>query len=86
MIDNYIVCHATLNFSFILMGPALCGKLLKLKGVKQGTEVKQAGRVEDVPGPKAKTILEAVPKRNSELTMQLQQYKDVNTQYLRHST
>jgi len=69
MFDNYSVCHATFNFSFILMGPAVCSKLLQLKGDKQVIVIKPAGRVEDVSGPKAKSNLESIPQRNSELAM-----------------
>jgi ribosomal protein S3AE len=61
------------------MGPALCSKLLDLKGDKQVIVIKPSGRVEDVSGPKAKTNFESIPKRNSEL-QQLQQYKDVMIQ------
>jgi hypothetical protein len=72
------------------MGPALCCKLLQLRGLEQEIEEKSAGRVEDVSGPKTKTNLEAVPKRNSKLAVHLQQYTDVTTLYLklylRHST
>ena len=82
MLDSYSVCHATFNFIFILMGPALFSVLLQLKGNKQVTVIETAGRVEDMSGPKAKKKLDSIPKPNSELAMQLQQYKDVNTQYL----
>jgi hypothetical protein len=68
---NFSVRHATFNFSFILMGPALCSKLPQIKGDKQVIVIKPAGRVEDVSEPKAKTNLESIPKRHSELARQL---------------
>jgi len=64
------------------MGPALCSKILQLKCDKQVIVIKPTGRVEDISEPKAKTYLDSIRKRNSELAMQLQQYEDVNTQYL----
>jgi hypothetical protein len=82
MLDNYSVCDATFNFSFILMGPALCSNLLKLKDDKQVIVIKPTGHIEDVSGQKVKSNLESISQRNSELAMQLQQYKNVNTQYL----
>ena len=41
-----------------------------LKGDKQVIVLKPAGRVEDVSGSMAKTNLESVNKRNSELALQ----------------
>ena len=55
-----------------------------LKGDKQVIVLKPAGRVEDVSGSIAKTNLESINKRNSELALQQQQHKDVNTQYVKY--